>query len=282
MLNNCNGHGTCVNSTSTCLCFDGWGSPNDATFYRAPDCSLRSCPSDRAWADVPKSSTSAHQVMECSNRGVCDKTTGLCKCFEGFVGNACQRSKCPNDCSGHGVCVSMKQMARMSNALPLGPNTYYEGDEESTTWDEDKLYGCVCDSSWEVGLGDGQRQEPEWFGPDCSLRKFCEFPTCRSSASHVSRRSSVGHCPSADNPHTFRDETNCTAVTAKDSIYQGEAGNLCQVDCADQGVCDHKTGLCQCFDGMFGDDCSIIDPLAVYDYWKKNKASMFTSREKQY
>ena len=32
-------------------------------------------------------------------------------------------------CSGHGTCVSIAQMARMSNALPLGPNTYYEGDE---------------------------------------------------------------------------------------------------------------------------------------------------------
>jgi hypothetical protein len=30
-------------------------------------------------------------------------------------------------------------------------------------------YGCVCDSSWEVGLGSGQRQSPEWFAADCSL-----------------------------------------------------------------------------------------------------------------
>jgi hypothetical protein len=30
------------------------------------------------------------------------------------------------------VCVNMKQMARMSNALPLGANTYYEGDNVSS------------------------------------------------------------------------------------------------------------------------------------------------------
>jgi len=64
MLTNCNGHGTCVNTTSTCVCYDGWGSKNDVTFYRTPDCSLRVCPSDRAWADVPLSSTVAHQPME--------------------------------------------------------------------------------------------------------------------------------------------------------------------------------------------------------------------------
>lgn len=45
-------------------------------------------------------------------------------------------------------------------------------EQESSTWDEDKVYGCVCDSSWAVGLAAGQTQEPEWFGPDCSLREF--------------------------------------------------------------------------------------------------------------
>lgn len=170
--NFCNGHGTCQNATSICLCHDGWGSENDVTIYKSPDCSLRVCPSDRAWADIPTGPRSAHAVMECSNRGVCDRSTGLCSCFEGFAGSACQRTSCPNDCSGHGVCVSLKQMARMSNALPLAPNTYYEGAEDGSTWDEDKIYGCVCDSSWPVGLGAGETQEPEWFGPDCSLRKF--------------------------------------------------------------------------------------------------------------
>ncbi|RYH30297.1 hypothetical protein EON65_05635 [archaeon] len=77
-------------------------------------------------------------------------------------------------------------------------------------------------------------------------------------------------------------ETNCTGVIAKDSAYAGQEGNLCHVDCADQGICDHSTGTCQCFDGQFGDDCSIIDPRAVYDYWKKKKATMFASREKEF
>jgi hypothetical protein len=39
------------------------------------------------------------------------------------------------------------------------------------TWDESKLYGCVCDSSWTVGLESGETQQAEWFGADCSLRK---------------------------------------------------------------------------------------------------------------
>ena len=47
----------------------------------------------------------------------------------------------------------------MSEAMPLGPNTYYEGDVNGDTWDEDQSYGCVCDSSWPVGLARGQRQQ---------------------------------------------------------------------------------------------------------------------------
>ena len=128
MLNNCNGNGICDYVTSTCACFPGYGALTDITNYRAPDCSARTCPSYKAWADVPLSSTIAHQLAECSNKGSCDRITGECTCFPGFTGAACQRMKCPNDCSGHGSCVSMKQMARMSNALPLGPNTFYEGD----------------------------------------------------------------------------------------------------------------------------------------------------------
>lgn len=109
----------------------GFGAATDITNYRAPDCSARSCPADKAWADVPLSDTVAHQLAECSNRGTCNRGSGECQCFPGFTGSACQRTLCPNDCSGHGVCVSMRQMARMSNALPLGPNTYYEGDNVS-------------------------------------------------------------------------------------------------------------------------------------------------------
>jgi hypothetical protein len=76
-------------------------------------------------------------------------------------------------------------MARMSNALPLAPNTFYEGDVGGSTWDEDMIFGCVCDSSWDVGLGSGQTQEPEWFGPDCSLRMFHDKITSSRLSVHV-------------------------------------------------------------------------------------------------
>ena len=129
MQNYCNGHGLCNGLTSVCECFEGFGASSDITLYRAPDCSAITCPSGKAWADVPSSSTVAHALAECSNKGICDRTTGTCHCFDGFAGDACQRMKCPNDCSGHGQCFSMIQLAETTNAFPLNNNTFYEGYE---------------------------------------------------------------------------------------------------------------------------------------------------------
>ena len=153
-------------------------------------------------------------------------------------------------------------MARMSDAQPLADNTYYEGYDDTVTWDEDMSHGCVCDSSWTVGLADGETQQSEWFGADCSLR----------------------HCPTGNDPYTVANETDCYNVTAPNSIYSGESGNMCHVDCSNRGLCDYRTGLCQCFDGMYGPACSLIDPQATYLYWNKGRSpwnGMYTKNHEQ-
>lgn len=242
MLKDCNGHGTCNNATSVCNCNDGYGSTTDISSYKAPDCSARSCPAGRAWADLPSAANTAHALAECSNRGVCNHATGECDCWPGFTGSNCARTRCPNDCSGHGVCLNMKQLARRSDALPLNANTYYEGSEDTTTWDEARIFGCVCDSAWTVGLASGETQEPEWFGADCSQR----------------------HCPTGNNPKTAVDETDCGGVAAAGSTAVGAAGNKCHRDCSDLGKCDYQTGKCHCFTGYFGNNCINSDYTAIY------------------
>merc|ERR1719262_2089801 len=52
-----------------------------------------------------------HFYMECSNKGICDRKSGTCDCFDGYEGTACVRASCPNDCSGHGTCESIKELA---------------------------------------------------------------------------------------------------------------------------------------------------------------------------
>ena len=132
-LNYCNGHGVCDGTTSRCNCFEGYGASTDISLYKAPDCSALTCPSGKAWADIPTAAKVAHALAECSNMGTCNRVTGRCECFPGFEGDACERIRCPNDCSGHGQCIKMSQLARMENAQPLNNNTYYEGAEVWTS-----------------------------------------------------------------------------------------------------------------------------------------------------
>jgi len=90
---------------------------------------------------------SAHYYMECSNKGTCDRDTGLCECFDGYDGVACQRASCPGypaSCSGHGVCKSAAQLASADAG-----NVY-------KLWNKDATMGCECDAGY--------------FGPDCSQR----------------------------------------------------------------------------------------------------------------
>eukprot|EP00981_Chlorochromonas_danica_P001712 scaffold369_cov177-Ochromonas_danica.AAC.45 len=182
ILNYCNGHGKCAANGTDCICYDGWGSWNDVTSYRAPDCSSRVCPSGIAWNGLPaldqNNTVTPHQLAECSNQGVCNRTTGLCQCFPGYQGKACNRYSCPNNCSGHGRCLSMERLAMTSDAQPLGPNFYYGFDPSDRVWDANMIFGCLCDSSWEVGIDSGQMFVSEWFGPDCSKRQgYCNYTT---------------------------------------------------------------------------------------------------------
>jgi len=90
---------------------------------------------------------SAHAYAECANAGLCNRTSGVCDCFEGFGGAACQRMKCPGSptCSGHGTCQTLKRIAEMDY------HSYYY------LWDKNTIQGCVCD--------------PGFYGGDCAQRR---------------------------------------------------------------------------------------------------------------
>jgi hypothetical protein len=106
----------------------------------------------------------AHWYTECSGKGACDRATGECQCFDGYTGAACQRTTCPNDCSGHGVCRQVKDIAAGAMNKKFvdsanGVNSYsgVSSAFEYRLWDADKNSACVCD----LGYG----------GVDCSLRE---------------------------------------------------------------------------------------------------------------
>ena len=117
-----------------CLCHSGYGSSSDLSLQKDPRCQSRACPKGRSWNDKPVGNTQAHSPAECSDRGTCNPTTGVCKCVDGFAGAACERTTCPTndpqiDCSGHGKCVNMDRITKFDDAFPLqNTTTKYKGN----------------------------------------------------------------------------------------------------------------------------------------------------------
>ena len=138
------------------------------------DCSQRTCPYGYAFASNPggdfafsnagtdRAVQDGHDWTECANAGTCDRKTGMCECFAGYEGQACHRTACPNDCSGHGSCESQKQFyidaqefyAETNSIASFGATTG-ETMTYSKAWDAEIHMGCKCD--------------PGFRGPDCSL-----------------------------------------------------------------------------------------------------------------
>jgi len=155
----CSGHGNCNKNLQTgngepdyyaplrCSCYTGWTSP---------DCSQRTCPQAKAWFDYPIVGNYAHQTtVECAGMGECDISTGMCSCRKGFTGEACQISECPSsrgdeECSGHGMCLSLYEYATVYvPELDLVPTTYGEDPNVLMVWDAHRIRHCHCDSGWE-------------------------------------------------------------------------------------------------------------------------------------
>jgi len=99
-----------------CVCDSTWkvgfaaGETQLSEFF-GPDCSLKHCPSGddpftgtdetdcHGVSQFASADTTTHYVVglkgnlcqvDCSNRGICNYNTGLCKCFEGSWGDACE------------------------------------------------------------------------------------------------------------------------------------------------------------------------------------------------
>lgn len=138
---------------------------------------IGACPYDEAYVEPDNDQTDPlpHPTyLECSGKGKCDRDTGICQCYSGYEGTACQRMSCPNGCSGHGICLA-------SSHLDINTHTpgqiYYDfilsKDESSkSNWDNDQSYACVCDK--------------EYTGYDCSMKKcptgYIETSNCMAQS----------------------------------------------------------------------------------------------------
>ena len=153
--NLCSGHGACNPNTNLCDCHKNI---LGEAAYTGHDCSMKTCPRGLAWTpgrgEFTGSNNAARPLIECSDRGICNRESGECECFKGYQGIACQRLGCfankinGTECSDRGYCAPMKELAKRMNRTYDAP------------WDSLKIWGCVCD--------------PGFRGPACEFR---ECPT---------------------------------------------------------------------------------------------------------
>lgn len=102
-----------------------------------------------------------HFYAECSGVGICDRTSGDCSCFPGYGGVACNRTVCPNDCSGHGICRTLGQ------TLPADIEWYQ-------LWETSKNTRCVCDAGFD-GLDCSERVCPNGDDPLTTTTTRAEY-----------------------------------------------------------------------------------------------------------
>eukprot|EP00501_MAST-03F_sp_TOSAG23-6_P001318 GSMAST32.ASY1.ANO1.1366.1 assembled CDS len=174
--NGCSGHGNC-DSNDTCTCYDDGAFVQKA--YTGADCSQRTCPRGVSWTNPHPTNQCLHQdFAECSDQGICDRSTGICACFPGYTGSACGRTSCPNQCNGHGTC----QTSVMDAGGNYGKDVRYFG-----AWDSGIHYGCKCNSGYR-GADCSLKECPSSVDPlssshgnstgdDCSGRGICDYGT---------------------------------------------------------------------------------------------------------
>jgi hypothetical protein len=148
------GHSEFLVKKDSCVCFLRKEDGNSIYDYTNADCSGKVCPSGTAQNMLPYDTNAHTQLVECSSVGTCDRTTGVCACQSGFTGKACNRRKCPNDCSGRGKCRTLSEIV-----------SWVAGQSASLDWlssslayaafDQDVSAGCLCDKGYR--------------GPDCSI-----------------------------------------------------------------------------------------------------------------
>jgi len=166
----CSGHGTCntaafgASGHKKCDCDEN---------YQGYDCGERMCPKGKSWWSDPTATNVAHAWTECSGRGTCDRSTGVCKCDSGATGASCSRTECPYvssssatiECNGRGRCMTTKTFNTYREVNGIDSALTYGADPGAMdTWDADSFQQCLCDDNRYVN------NQYSWVGIDCAFR----------------------------------------------------------------------------------------------------------------
>jgi len=276
--NACSGHGTC-NSMDHCTCYGESSDPTSKKLWRGADCSLMTCPRGVSWSRVTDGSNFEHQAeIECSDGGICDTATGECTCFPGYEGSACQRTSCPNDCSGHGTCRSNQDFAiDFSEAVfkaqteadsSIAVTSYYDYFlvTYDTAWDAGMQYGCLCDIGFR-GVDCSEIECPTAYDP-MDKETCTKYSEWESWGTFVGNKDALGSgvSPSLGTVQgntilirEWNDPDRGTVTVPYNPIEEYPCNGAPAGDyCSGRGNCDTSSGICQCFSGFTGPACEEV------------------------
>lgn len=186
----------------------------------------------------PPSETDKCATRTCSGNGICNVATGLCECFEEFIGDNCGVvDLCYGiTCNGFGTCETGKctcTLGRTGSRCQIPPDACDGKDCGENGGCNNGI--CVCNGGWT-----GQQCDilPDaCYGKDCSGNGFCfnGICTCGDGWSGVDCAIKIELCPPGK--------------------------------CNNNGIC--TDGECECTNGYTGSTCLIPPPTC--DDGQKNQ-----------
>lgn len=133
-------HGFYDSKAKKCRCYER---------YEGKNCELQICEYGPSWSDNGQTSV-------CSDRGICNPSTGLCECLSGYSNDNCGISDCKNSCSGHGICVTDKEYYNDHVRNVTHDGSGYKISNSSIISDNmERRKQCICESGYS--------------GSDCSI-----------------------------------------------------------------------------------------------------------------
>jgi hypothetical protein len=184
---------TCNETTLACNCTAG---------YSGGACEWLECPKGLAWFDEATSSTEAHELAECSNRGECQRSSGTCTCDDNFEGAACSKLSCALNetfvCGDKGACMTMSKLATYSTTNGNYNDATYT--KTPATWDAHKIQNCYCRKALSANsyYWHHQQVSNEYTITHSTYRGFNAY----THTDYTSYDCSFSECPRGDNPDT--------------------------------------------------------------------------------